>query len=260
MNRKEVQAMASPNLTGLRVAVLAADGVEQIELTGPREKLEDHGAEVEVVSLRPGSIQAMNAMAPGKKIEVDRVISSAKPEDYDALLLPGGHFSPDFLRQSERVLDFVRRFDRAGKPIAVICHGPWVLASAGLVRGRHLTSWPGIEDDIRNAGGGWTDEALVRDRNWVSSRGPQDLRKFNKGMLELFAEHAPMADQDTGGMSLGGLVASGLALAAIGYGLRQWQGGESGGDWTASDTPGDTYRGMSTADTGTHHVEADVAL
>jgi protease I len=255
--------MASPNLTGLRVAVLAADGVEQIELTSPREKLEEHGAEVEVISLRSGSIQAMNTMVPGKKIDVDRTISGAKPDDYDALLLPGGHFSPDFLRQSERVLDFVRRFDRAGKPIAVICHGPWVLVSAGLVRGRHLTSWPGIKDDVRNAGGGWTDEALVRDRNWVSSRGPQDLRKFNKGMLELFAGNAPMADADTApGMAMGRLVASGLALAAIGYGLRQWQGGESGPEPALSqgDAFRESYRGMATADTGSHHVEADVAL
>lgn len=255
--------MSSPNLTGLRVAVLAADGVEQIELTSPREKLEEHGAEVEVISLRSGSIQAMNMMVPGKKIDVDRTISGAKPDDYDALLLPGGHFSPDFLRQSERVLDFVRRFDRAGKPIAVICHGPWVLVSAGLVRGRHLTSWPGIKDDVRNAGGGWTDEALVRDRNWVSSRGPQDLRKFNKAMLELFSGSAPMADADAApGMAMGRLVASGLALAAIGYGLRQWQGGESGPDASLSQGDGfrDSYRGMATADTGAHHVEADVAL
>jgi protease I len=254
--------MSSVNLTGLRVAVLAADGVEQIELTSPRDKLLEHGAEVEVISLRPGSIQAMNAMATGKKIDVDRTLSGAKPDDYDALLLPGGHFSPDFLRQSERALDFVRRMDRDRKPIAVICHGPWVLISAGLVRGRHLTSWPGIRDDVRNAGGGWTDEALVRDRNWVSSRSPQDLRRFNKGMLELFAEHSPHAEEDSApGMAMGRLVASGLALAAIGYGLRQWQGGESGGD-AAGALPGggyrDAYRGASGA--ASRHVEADVAL
>ncbi|HEX2190152.1 MAG TPA: type 1 glutamine amidotransferase domain-containing protein [Longimicrobiaceae bacterium] len=250
--------MAKPNLDGLRVAILAADGVEQIELTGPRDELVEHGAEVEVVSLRPGSIQGMNLMKPGKKIDVDRAVSTADPGDYDALLLPGGHINPDFLRQSDRVLDFVRAMDRAGKPIAVICHAPWVLVSAGLVRGRRLTSWPGIRDDVRNAGGAWVDEAAVRDRNWVSSRGPQDLRKFNRAMLELFSEHAIFAEDDQGaGVSLGGLVASGLALAAIGYGLRQWQGGDGGEGWKRGDgDPG--YRGMATADT--RHVEADVAL
>jgi protease I len=201
-------------------------------------------------------------MLPGKKIGVDRTIFTARPDSYDALLLPGGHFNPDFLRQSERVLDFVRRFDRAGKPIAVICHGPWVLISAGLVRGRNLTSWPGIRDDVRNAGGGWTDEALVRDRNWVSSRGPQDLRKFNKGMLELFAEHAPHADVDDGSaVSLGGLVASGLALAAIGYGLRQWQGAEPASAGAEPHDPlyGDRHRGIATAETASH-LEADAML
>jgi protease I len=252
--------MSKQNLRGLRVAVLAADGVEQIELTSPREKLEDHGAEVEVISLRPGSIQAMNLLVPGKKIKVDRTILTADPDRYDALLLPGGHISPDFLRQSGRVLDFVRRFDRHGKPVAVICHGPWVLVSAGLVRGRQLTSWPGIADDVRNAGGVWKDEAVVRDGNWVSSRGPQDLRRFNKAMLELFADEAPFADVDGGGSgrSLGGLVASGLALAAIGYGLRQWQGGEPAGAGHRQGAD-ESLRGVATADTG-QHVEANLAL
>lgn len=246
--------MSKPSLDGLRVAILAADGVEQIELTSPREKLEDHGAEVEVVSLRRGSIRAMNLMAPGKKVDVDRTVSAADAADYDALLLPGGHFGPDFLRQSEKALDFVRAMDRAGKPVAVICHGPWVLVSAGLVRGRQLTSWPGIRDDVRNAGGIWKDEAVVRDGNWVSSRGPQDLRKFNKAMLELFSGHAVFAEEDEGaGVSLGGLVASGLALAAIGYGLRQWQGGDGGGEgWKRAGDARAEYGGMATADTSGH--------
>lgn len=250
--------MAKPTLDGLRVAILAADGVEQIELTSPREKLEDHGAVVEVVSLRPGSIRAMNLMKPGKKIRVDRTVLTADPASYDALLLPGGHINPDFLRQSGRALDFVRAMDRAGKPIAVICHGPWVLVSAGLVRGRQLTSWQGIRDDVRNAGGIWKDEAVVRDRNWVSSRGPQDLRRFNNAMLELFSEHALFAEDDGGtGVSLGGLVASGLALAAIGYGLRQWQGGDGEG-WRRGGDAEPGYRGMATADTSSH-LTADAA-
>lgn len=237
--------MSRPNLEGLRVAILAADGVEQVELTKPREALEGAGAECEVISLRPGSIQGMNAMAAGKKISVDRTIGAANPARYDALLLPGGHFSPDFLRQSDEVLEFVRAIDRAGKPVAVICHGPWVLVSAGLVRGRELTSWPGIRDDVRNAGGLWSDEAVVLDGNWVSSRGPHDLKKFNRAMLELFAGEAPFADVEEGagaGMSLGGLLASGLAVAAIGYGLRQWQGSQE-------PPPPESYAGRSTAGT-----------
>ncbi|HEX2092863.1 MAG TPA: type 1 glutamine amidotransferase domain-containing protein [Longimicrobiaceae bacterium] len=245
--------MAKPNLEGLRVAALVADGVEQVELTKPREVLEDAGAEVEVVSLRPGSIRAMNLMKPGKRIEVDRTILTAQPDHYDALLLPGGHFSPDLLRQSDQALEFVREFDRAQKPVAVICHGPWVLVSADLVRGRRLTSWPAIQDDVRNAGGAWRDEAVVRDGNWVSSRGPQDLRKFCGAMLELFAESAPYTDVDTGGgIGVGRLVAGGLALAAISYGIRQWQG-------SPDESGYESFRGVSTAHTH-DHVEADVVL
>jgi protease I len=181
------------DLTGFRVAVLTADGAEQVEITSPVDELRDHGAEVEIVSLRPGRLRTVNFMYPGKKVRIDRTLRTADPDDYDALLLPGGLISPDTLRQSEQALDFVRGFERAGKPIAVICHGPWLLVSAGLVVRRNLTSWPGIKDDVRNAGGIWHDEPMVRDRNWVSSRGPQDLKHFNRAMLELFAERVPEA-------------------------------------------------------------------
>ena len=180
--------MAIKKLQGLRVAALVADGFEQVELTSPKDRLEKEGATVEVISLRPGSVRGMNILYPGKKVDVDRTVFTATASAYDALLQPGGFINPDFLRQSENALEFVREFDRAGKPIAVICHGPWVLISAGLVRGRRLTSWPGIKDDVMNAGGMWEDSALVRDRNWVSSRSPLDLREFNNGMVELFAE------------------------------------------------------------------------
>lgn len=183
------------DLTGLRVAVLAADGAEQVEITSPVEALTDHGAEVEIVSLRPGRLRTVNFLYPGKKVRVDRTLKTADAEDYDALLLPGGLISPDTLRQSEQALDFVRAFDRAGKPIAVICHGPWLLVSAGLVVRRNLTCWPGIRDDVRNAGAVYHDEPLIIDRNWVSSRGPHDLRHFNRGMLELFAQHVPVAPE-----------------------------------------------------------------
>jgi protease I len=153
------------DLTGLRVAVLAADGAEQVEITSPVDALEDHGADVEIVSLRPGRLRTVNHMYPGKKVRVHRTLRTADAEDYDALLLPGGLISPDTLRQNEQALDFVRGFDRVGKPIAVICHGPWLLISAGLVVRRNLTCWPGIRDDVRNAGAVYHDEPMVRNRN-----------------------------------------------------------------------------------------------
>lgn len=183
--------MGRKELIGLRVAALAADGFEQVELTEPLKALQRAGALVEVVSLRPGKIRGVNLLSPGKKIAVDRVIDEVSPDSYDALLLPGGLFNPDTLRQSEQARAFVRAFDQQAKPIAVICHGPWLLASAGLLEGRRLTSWPGIRDDLANAGASWENKAVVRDGNWVSSRGPQDLPKFNKAMISLFREHAP---------------------------------------------------------------------
>lgn len=182
-------------LEGLKVAVLAADGFEQLELTSPVKELRRQGAQVEIISLRPGKIMGMNALLPGKRVQVDRLVQNAEPAAYDALLLPGGFVNPDLLRQSEAAIAFVRAFDEAGKPIAVICHGPWLLASAGLVRDRRLTSWPGIKDDLINAGAIWEDKPVVREGNWVSSRGPHDLRKFNKAMVELFAQRARLAPE-----------------------------------------------------------------
>ena len=135
--------MAQQVLQGMRIGVIAADGFEQVELTRPVKALVKHGADVEIISLRPGNIQGMNLLYLGKKVHVDRTIFTARPDDYHGLHIPGGFINPDFLRQSERVLDFVREFDASGKPISVICHGPWVLISAGLVRGRRLASWPG---------------------------------------------------------------------------------------------------------------------
>jgi protease I len=215
-------------LVGHRIAVLAADGFEQVEVTYPVHALEKHGAEVEIVSLRPGSIRGMNLLYPGKKIDVDRTVFTADARHYDGLHIPGGFINPDFIRQSDRALEFVREFDAAGKPISVICHGPWVLISAGLVDGRRLTSWPGIRDDVQNAGGDWVDAAVVHDGNWVSSRGPQDLRAFDKAIVKHFAEHAGASDRDGVGVGGGGrdgtwgsLVAGGLAAATIGYAARQ---------------------------------------
>lgn len=174
-------------LRGKRVAILAADGFEYVELAIPKAALWAAGAETEVISLHEGKIRGMNLTEPTRTVKVDRTVGQASPDDYDALLIPGGFIGPDFVRQSRAARAFVRAFDQAGKPIATLCHGPWVLASADLVDGRRLASWPGIRDDIVHAGGVWRDEPLVRDGNWVSSRGPQDLKQFVPAMIDLFA-------------------------------------------------------------------------
>lgn len=183
--------MARKTLRGIRVGVLAADGFEQVELTIPVRALRKRGAQVDIISLHKGRIRGMNLMYPGKKVRVDETVERVRPQDFDALLIPGGFVNPDKLRQSEEALDFVREMDRYGRPIATLCHGPWVLVSAGLASGRKLASWPGIKDDLRNAGAEWMDEPGVRDDKWFSSRGPQDMRHFIKGMVQLFDEHAP---------------------------------------------------------------------
>jgi protease I len=210
----------SKHLMGVRVAAIAVDGFEQVELTRPMKKLVSQGATVDVVSLRPGSIRGMNFLSPGAKVKVDRTIFTADPDDYDALLIPGGLQSPDMLRQSKRVLRFVRAFDEADKPIATICHGPWLLISAGLVEGRRLTSWPGIRDDVTNAGGEWENKSVVRDGNWISSRGPQDLLQFNRAIVEHFSPALTASDRRLPVPGARYLLA-GLALAAVGYALRR---------------------------------------
>ena len=179
--------MRGKRLEGLRVAVLAVDGFEQVEVTIPMRALRREGADVRIVSLRPGRIRGMNFLFRGKKLPVDDTVARARPEEeYGALLLPGGFVNPDLLRQSQQALAFVRRFDALERPIATLCHGPEVLISAGLIQGRRLTSWPGIADDVRNAGGTWEDSAVVRDRNWVASRSPLDLVPFCRAMIDLF--------------------------------------------------------------------------
>ena len=182
------------SLEGRRIAVLAADGFEKIELTLPLKALQAKGAEVDIISLRPGSIRGVNLHEPASRIKVTRTLEDADPADYDALLIPGGFMSPDLLRQSAAARNFVRAFDTARKPIASLCHGPWLLASAGLTQGRAMTSWPGVRDDMVNAGAAWLDQAVVRDGNWVTSRGPQDMRPFIKAMTALFAETAPVTE------------------------------------------------------------------
>jgi protease I len=182
--------MSDKRLEGVRVAVLAADGFEQVEVTVPMRALRRQGADVRIISLRPGRIRGMNFLWRGRKMPVDDTLFRARPDDYGALLLPGGFVNPDLLRQSEAAKSFVRRMEELGRPIATLCHGPEVLISAGLVRGRRLTSWPGIADDVRNAGGDWQNAAVVRDGRWVASRSPLDLVPFCAAMLDLFEEQA----------------------------------------------------------------------
>jgi protease I len=174
-------------LKGKKVAILAADMFERVELEEPRKALEDAGAEVEVVSIHDGEIKGFDHFDPADTVEVDRTVEEASPDDYDALLVPGGVGNPDQLRGDENAVAFVRGFHDAGKPMAVICHGPWVLVEAGIARGKRLTSWPTLQTDIRNAGGEWVDEEVVVDDGLVTSRKPDDIPAFNRRMIEEFA-------------------------------------------------------------------------
>ena len=189
-------------LKGRRIAALAADGFEKVELTVPMRALQLAGAEVDVISLRHGRIRGVNLHEPASRVGVDKTVEEADPGDYDALLLPGGFINPDLLRQSQRAREFVRAFDAADKPIASLCHGPWVLASAGLLQGRTLTSWPGVRDDLVNAGATWVDREVVRDGNLVTSRGPQDLKPFVQEVIRHFAAGASM-ERDGSAASVG---------------------------------------------------------
>jgi protease I len=176
------------NLGGLRVAILATDGFEESELVSPMKVLTDAGVETLVVAPKIGDIQGMQHDVRTKTVAVDLPLWEADPDEFDGVILPGGAMNADALRMDERARDFVRAMDGEQKPIAVICHGSWLLVSAGLVKGRTLTSAPAIRDDIVNAGGTWEDREAVRDGNWVSSRRPSDLPFFNRALLSLFIE------------------------------------------------------------------------
>ncbi len=175
------------DLHDMRVAIIAVDGFEEVELTEPRKALQQAGAKVDVVSGEPGEIQGFKHHDKAGKVKVDRTLREAKPDEYDGLMLPGGALNADQARSMSEVRHFISEMDRAGKPMAVICHAPWELISAGTVRGRKLTSWPTIQDDIRNAGGEWMDREVVVDQNLVTSRGPKDLPAFNREMIALFS-------------------------------------------------------------------------
>ncbi|UXY15470.1 type 1 glutamine amidotransferase [Chitiniphilus purpureus] len=175
-------------LQGARVAILVSDLFEQVELTEPKKALEEAGAEVVLVATQPGTVRGLHHAEPGDRFEVGQLLSQAEADEYDALMLPGGTFNADALRIEPQAQQLVRSFQAAGKPIGVICHGPWLLVSAGLATGRTLTSWPSLKDDIVNAGAHWIDREVVRDRNWVSSRKPDDLPAFNRELLQLISE------------------------------------------------------------------------
>jgi protease I len=176
-------------LEGKKIAILAADGVEQVELTEPRKAIEEAGAQTELIGLQEGEILGFNHLDHGDRFPVDKVVD-ARPDDYDGLLIPGGVANGDFLRADEDAVRFVARFAEARKPIASICHGPWVLVEAGIVKGRTITSWPSLRTDVRNAGGTWVDEEVHVDQGLVTSRRPDDIPAFSAKAIEEFGEGA----------------------------------------------------------------------
>ena len=188
--------MADTRLEGKRIAIIAADMVEQVELVEPRKALEAAGAETELISLKPGTIQGFDHFDKADTHKVDRTVEEADAADYDGLMIPGGVGNPDLLRGDENMVAFTHAFFEQGKPVAAICHGPWMLIEAGVVRDRELTSWPTLRTDIRNAGGNWVDEQVVVDRGLVTSRKPDDIPAFNAKMIEEFAEGIHAAQRE----------------------------------------------------------------
>jgi protease I len=175
-------------LSGMKVAILVADGFEQVEMTEPRQALQHAGAETQIVSPAKGQVQAWNHLDKADKFKVDVALDDADASEFDALLLPGGVANPDQLRTLPNAIEFVRGFFGADKPVAVICHGPWTLIEAGVVEGRAITSWPSVKTDLINAGAKWADKEVVVDNGLVSSRKPDDIPAFNRRMIEEFAK------------------------------------------------------------------------
>ena len=182
-------------IKGKKVAILVADGFEQVEMTEPRKALDAAGARTFIVSTATGKVQGWKHFDKAESFKVDVPIRDADADDFDALLLPGGVANPDQLRTEPKAVAFVREFFEAHKPVAAICHGPWTLIDAGVVRGRHVTSWPSLKTDLTNAGAKWSDEEVVVDRDLVSSRKPQDLPAFNREMLAAFGRESTQKGQ-----------------------------------------------------------------
>jgi protease I len=177
----------STKLQGRKIAIVATDGFEQVELTEPKKALEAEGATVEVISPKEGQIKGWKFTDWGEPTKVDKTLDQANPADYDGLVLPGGQINPDKLRLEPKAVSFVKEFFNAGKPIGAICHGPWMLVEAGVVKRKTLTSWPSIKTDVRNAGGHWVDEPVVTDGNLTTSRKPDDLPAFNDRLIREFS-------------------------------------------------------------------------
>ena len=184
------------NLSGKKIAILVADGFEQVELTEPRKALEEAGAEAPIVSPEKGRVKGWNFSDWGEQFSVDIELDGASPDDFDALLLPGGVMNPDKLRMIPKAVEFVKHFFDEGKPVASICHGPWMVVEADAVRGRTVTSWPSLRTDIKNAGGNWVDQEVVTDMGLVTSRKPDDIPAFNRKMIEEFAEGIHQQPED----------------------------------------------------------------
>lgn len=179
--------MADATLKNLKIAILATDGVEQVELSEPRKALDAAGAKTTLVSLKDGEIRGWNHTDWGETFRVDMALSKARAEDFDALLLPGGVINPDKMRMEPKAVAFVKSFLDSGKPVAAICHGPWMVLEAGGARGRRMTSWPSLKTDLKNAGANWVDQEVVTDGTLVTSRKPDDIPAFNREMIKLFA-------------------------------------------------------------------------
>jgi protease I len=180
--------MANAQLSGRKIAILVAEGFEQVEMTEPKQALDQAGAQTHIVSPAEGQVQGWNHFDKADKFPVDVPLDRANPADYDALLLPGGVANPDQLRMKPEAVQFIRAFFEAGKPVAAICHAPWTLIEADVVRGRQITSWPSLKTDLQNAGARWVDQEAVVDNGLLTSRNPNDIPAFNREMLKLFAE------------------------------------------------------------------------
>jgi protease I len=191
----------STKLKNKKVAIVATDGFEESELFEPREALLKEGADVDIISVKPGKIKAWKKDDWGRSIFVDHTVDEVSPQEYDALMLPGGVINADRLRMQKEVVDFVKEFAESGKPIAAICHAPWTLIETGYVRGHTITSWPSLQSDLKNAGARWVDEEVVTDNGWVTSRKPSDIPAFNKKMIEEFSEGSHRSNPSVG-MSL----------------------------------------------------------
>lgn len=178
----------SKELAGKRIAIVATDGFEQVELTDPKKTLEDAGATVEVLSLKEGLIKGWDKTDWGGSVKVDGLVAEADPADYDALVLPGGQINPDKLRIDKPTVRFIQRFAESGKTVAAICHGSWTLIEAGVVKGRTMTSWPSVHTDLINAGAHWVDREVVTDGNFITSRKPEDIPAFSKAIIQSLSE------------------------------------------------------------------------